>query len=97
MYPITHSPIHSSAERSHRQSTSVLRDSDVLIDFTNHEVSQNGLTTKTEPADFEPQKCKNLDWFKGLSPVLVYQLGYNFWVERQSKQLKWQTLTAPEK
>ena len=35
MYPITHSPIHSSIERSHGQSTSVLRDSDVLIAFTN--------------------------------------------------------------
>ena len=55
------------------------------------------LLQKRKPADFEPQKCKNRDWFKGLSPVLVYQLGYNFWVERQSKQLKWQTLTAPEK
>ena len=58
--------------------------SDVLIDFTNHEVSKNGLNEKVE-ADFEPQKCKNLDWFEGLSPVLVYQLGYNFWIERQSK------------
>ena len=52
MYPITHSPIHSSAERSHRQSTSVLRDSDVLIDFTNHEVSKNGLNKKAEGGRF---------------------------------------------
>ena len=51
MYPITHSPIHFSAGHSHRQSTSVLRESDVLID-SNHEVSKIGLDTKAEAGRF---------------------------------------------
>ena len=54
------------------------------------------LIEKRKLTDFDPQKCKHLDRFQKFVTSLGIP-GYNFWVGRQSKQLKWRTLTGPEK
>ena len=73
-----------------------LRVSDVLIDLLIVELRRMDLIEKQKLTDFDPQKCKNLDRFQKFVTSLSIP-GYNFWVGRQSKQLKWQTLTGPEK
>ena len=54
------------------------------------------LIEKRKLTDFDPQKCKNLDRFQRFITSLGIP-GYNFWVGKQSKELKWRTLTGPEK
>lgn len=73
-----------------------LRVSDVLIDLLIVELQRMDLIEKRKLTDFDPQKCKSLDRFQRFITSLGIP-GYNFWVGKQSKELKWRTLTGPEK
>ena len=75
MYPITHSPIHSQQNVVIDNLHLFLLESDVLIDLLIMKFQKMDLIKKQKVADFDPQKCKNLDWFQSLSPGLVCQLG----------------------
>lgn len=74
----------------------LLRVSDILIDLMIVELRRMDLIEKRKLTDFDPQKCKNLDRFQRFITSLGIP-GYNFWVGKQSKELKWRTLTGPEK
>jgi len=70
--------------------------SDVLIDLLIVELRRMDLIEKWKLTDFDSQKCKNLDRVQRFITSLGIP-GYNFWVGKQSKELKWRTLTGPEK
>ena len=57
-----------------------LRVSDVLIDLPIVELRRMDWIEKWKLTDFDPQKCKNLDWFKSLSPVLVVFFLFLFFI-----------------
>ena len=73
-----------------------LRVADVLVDLLIGELRRQDALTKVTSSTFNPDKCKHLDCFQKFVSSLGIP-GYNFWVGQNSKQLKWRTLTGPEK
>lgn len=60
------------------------------------ELRKEDLMEKRKSTAYDPQKCKNLENFRKFITELGIP-GYNFWIGETSKQLKWRTLTGPEK
>ncbi len=72
--------------------------SDVLIDLliTELQRQQDSIEKAKKLTHFDPEKYRHLDRFQRFVTSLGIP-GYNFWIGKNSKQLKWRDLTGPEK
>ena len=67
-----------------------------IVDLLISELRRQDALTKVTSSTFNSNKCKHLDHFQKFVSSLGIP-GYNFWIGQNSKQLKWRTLTGPEK
>lgn len=74
-----------------------LRVSDVLIDLLVLELGRRDSIDKAKKfSNFDIKNFAHLEWYQNFVSSLGVS-GYNFWIGRNSKQLKLRTLTGPEK
>ena len=73
-----------------------LRVADVLVDLLIVELRRQDSATKLSTTVFDGKRYKHLHNFQTFVSSLGIP-GYSFWIGQNSKQLKWRTLTGPEK
>lgn len=73
-----------------------LRVADVLVDLLIIELRRQDSATKLSTSVFDGKRYKHLHHFQTFVSGLGIP-GYAFWIGENSRQLKWRTLTGPEK
>ena len=99
-FNVSHEPLFPSIPLTHIVIDNLhmfLRVSDVLIDLLILELKRQNCIDKVKKfTAFEPQKYRHLDSYQNFVSSLGIP-GYQFWIGRNSKELKIRSLTGPER